>query len=61
VDEKVEAEEGCVGNRKADSYRMLGLDMRELEEARWAREIHACLNPCVFIYFYILKCKNNLK
>jgi hypothetical protein len=58
----VEAEQGCVESRKADRCRMMGLDMRELEEVRRARGIHAHPNPCVFVYFFnILKCKNNLE
>jgi hypothetical protein len=53
VDEKVEAEEGRVGIRRADRCRILGLDTRELEEARRARGIHACPNPCVSDYLFL--------
>ena len=53
ADEKVEAEEGRVESRKANRCRMMGLDMRELEEFRWAREIHACPNPCVCSFVFI--------
>lgn len=53
ADAKVEAEEGRVESRKADRCRMMGLDMRELEEVRRARGIHARPDPCVcsFIFF----------
>ena len=50
MDEKVEAEEGHVGIQRDDRCRILGLDTRELEEARRACGIHVCPNPCVFDY-----------
>jgi hypothetical protein len=49
----VEAEEGRVEIRKADRCRMMGLDMRELEEFKWACGIHARPNPCVCSFIFI--------
>ena len=53
ADEKLEAEEGRIEIQKYDRCRMMGLDMRELEEVRRARGIHARPDPCVcsFIFF----------
>ena len=49
MDEKVEAEEGRVGIRRAIRCRILGLDTREIEEARREHGTHAFSNPWVYV------------
>ena len=58
ADAKVEAEEGRVESRKADKCRMMGLDMRDLEEVRrHVESMHARIHVCVRLFLYFKSVK----